>query len=176
MIWVLTALKNFISVKCCFHAHEYNKNIALWLRLELSNFQVQPSSGNRPLCVSAYLSLAKIENQNEWVNVQADFEVTFFKYKGELIHHKLLEKIQCFPLMRVWWCRGLTRQSLFVHVDIGIVWWKPRQSKVVQKRVAFIYRYWKYNDNKFCQITKCIKSRVFFYGHFFWILNTNPMW
>ena len=46
------------------------------------------------LSVSAYLSLAKIENQNEWVNVQADFEVTFyFKYKGELIHHKLLEKI-----------------------------------------------------------------------------------
>ena len=50
------------------------------------------------------------------------------------------------------------------------------KSKVVQKRVAFIYRYWKYNENKFCQITKCIKSRVFFYGHFFWILNTSSMW
>ena len=41
------------------------KIMALWLRLELSNFQVQPSSGNRLLCVSAYLSLAMIENQNE---------------------------------------------------------------------------------------------------------------
>ena len=52
-------------MKCCFHAHEYKKIIALWLRLELSILQVHHSAGNRPLCVSAYLSLAKIENQNE---------------------------------------------------------------------------------------------------------------
>ena len=52
-------------MKCCCHAHEYKKIIALWLRRELSNFQVQPSSGNRPLCVNAYLSLAKTEKQNE---------------------------------------------------------------------------------------------------------------
>ena len=90
------------------------------------------------LSVSAYLSLAKIENQNEWVNVQAEFEVTVFKYKGELIHHKLLEKNLMLSIIASLMVRGLTRRSLFVHVDIGIVWWKPRKSKVVYERVAFI--------------------------------------
>ena len=97
MIWDQTALKNFMFcvVNIVFMLMKIRKLAFYGYALNCQIFKYNLLQ-EIDLSVSAYLSLAKIENQNEWVNVQAEFEVTVFKYKGELIHHKLLEKFNAF--------------------------------------------------------------------------------